>query len=384
MTTHRTDVVVIGGGTMGTAAGWALARQSASVVVLEQFQHVHAFGSHGGRTRIFRHAYAEGPRYVPWALEADTLWSALQERTGSTLMHRIGCVDISGPGFHRAREARASAEQYGIACEWLTGADVNERWPIWNIPADREVCYGPEAGFLDVAVALTSLAREMTDAGGVLHEHTPVVAWSATDSGVRVETASDVFEAERLIVTAGAWSGHLLAELGIPLTVRRKPVLWFEVDANRQALAAPDRMPVFISDDEHGEFYGVPQYDVPGVKVGMHSGGETVDPNTIDRAVTEDDIRPDIWPFIERSFSGFTGNVVDTAVCMYTMTPDEDFVIDRHPEHHRVVFATGFSGHGFKFTPVIGEYLALLVSAETATVLDDFAIARFAAVSRQP
>ncbi|MBA3378694.1 MAG: FAD-dependent oxidoreductase, partial [Chloroflexia bacterium] len=137
MTTHHTDVVIVGGGTMGTAAGWALARQGARVVVLEQFQHVHAFGSHGGKTRIFRHAYAEGPRYVPWAIEADRLWSELQERTGNPFMHRIGCIDISGPDNDRAHVARASAVEYGIRHEWLTGAEVNERWPIWRVPDDR-------------------------------------------------------------------------------------------------------------------------------------------------------------------------------------------------------------------------------------------------------
>lgn len=372
----HSDVVVIGGGTMGTATGWALARQGVRVTVLEQFSHIHAFGSHGGKTRIFRHAYAEGPRYVPWTLEADALWSAVQERTGNQFMHRIGCIDISSPGFHRARDARASAEQYGIASEWLSGADVNERWPLFDVPADREVCYGPDGGFLDVEVALRSLAQELTAAGGVLRDETPVLSWSATDSGVRVTTATDVYEAEKLVITAGAWSGKLLAELGIPLDVRRKPVLWFEVDADHQALAGPDRMPVFISEDEHGEFYGIPQIGSDGVKVGMHSGGETVDPDTINREVGESDTRPDIWPFIQRTFSGFTGNVLETACCMYTMTPDEDFVIDRHPGHDRVVIAGGFSGHGFKFTPVVGEYLARLTQ-NSVDPIPDFQISRF-------
>lgn len=382
MTPHHTDVVIVGGGTMGTAAGWALAQQGTRVVVLEQFRHVHAFGSHGGRTRIFRHAYAEGPRYVPWALEADRLWSDLQERSGKTFMHRIGCIDISGPDNDRAQAARASAVQYGIAHEWLTGEEVNARWPIWRVPEDRAVCYGPDAGFLDVAVGLKALAREMTDAGGVLREETPVLSWSATDSGVRVETGEDTYFAERLILTAGAWSVHILAELGIPLEVRRKPVLWFEVDHEHQSLTQPDRMPVFIVDDEHGEFYGVPQFEVPGVKIGMHSGGDVVDPNTIDRTVVEDDYGPTVLPFIERNLHGFTGKVLDTSMCMYTVSPDEDFVIDRHPEHGRVVFATGFSGHGFKFTPVIGEYLASLSASDHVPVRPDFAISRFAAVSR--
>jgi len=381
MTTHHTDVVIVGGGTMGTAAGWALARQGARVVVLEQFQHVHAFGSHGGRTRIFRHAYAEGRRYVPWALEADRLWSELQDRTGNPFMHRIGCIDISGPDNDRAHTARASAVQYGIAHEWLTGAEVNARWPIWRVPEDRVACFGPDAGFLDVAIALRALAQEMTVAGGILRDETPVVSWSATDSGICVETAGDTYVAERLILTAGAWSVHLLDELGIPLEVRRKPVLWFEVDEPHQPLIQPDRMPVFIVDDEHGEFYGIPQHEVPGVKIGMHSGGDLVDPNTIDRSVVEGDYVPTVLPFIERNLSGFTGKVLDSAMCMYTVSPDEDFVIDRHPRHDRVVFATGFSGHGFKFTPVIGEYLASLSASDHVPVRPDFAVSRFAAVS---
>jgi len=380
MANHHTDVVIVGGGTMGTAAGWALARQGARVAVLEQYRHVHTFGSHGGRTRIFRHAYAEGRRYVPWTLEADRLWMELEGRTGNRFMHRIGCVDISGPENDRAYTARASAVEYGIRHEWLSGTEVNARWPIWRMPDDRVACYGPDAGFLDVAIALRSLAAEMTDAGGVLIEERPVRSWSATDSGVRVETANDTWVAERLILTGGAWSGHILVELGIPLEVRRKPVLWFEVDDAHRPLAMPDRLPVFIVDDDHGEFYGIPIHETAGVKVGMHSGGDVVDPDTVDRTVHPSDYETTVWPFIERNLRGFTGNVLETSMCLYTMTPDEDFVIDRHPEHDQVVFATGFSGHGFKFTPVIGEYLAALAGSGDAPVRPDFALSRFTPV----
>lgn len=382
MATNKTDVIVVGGGTMGTAAGWALARQGIDVTVLEQFGHVHALGSHGGRTRIFRHAYAEGRRYVPWALEADRLWAELHERTGNPLMHRTGCIDISAPDNDRAFTARASAVEYGIRHEWLTGAEVNERWPIWHVPDDRVACYGPDAGFLDVAVAMRSLAAEMTAAGGILRDSTPVVNWAATESGVWVETATDTWQADRLILTAGAWSIHILAELGIPLEVRRKPVIWFEVDEARRALAMPDRMPVFIVDDEYGEFYGIPIHETAGVKIGMHSGGDVVDPNTVDRTVHRSDYEGTVWPFIERNLHGFTGQALETSMCLYTMTPDEDFVIDRHPEFDRVVFGTGFSGHGFKFAPVIGEYLASLATSDSAAVRPEFAAARFASVVR--
>lgn len=378
MTTRQADVLVLGGGTMGTATGWALARQGYKPVVLEQFSHIHAFGSHGGKTRIFRHAYAEGARYVPWTLEADRLWCDLQERTGTPIVHRIGCIDISAPGHPRAHQAYASAQAYDVEVEWLTGEEANRRWPIWNLPCEYEVSFGPRAGFLDVVAGLTSMTSELTENGGVVVDQTSVLSWSASDSGVSVTTETDTWEADRLIITAGAWAMHLLRELQVPLEVRRKPVLWFEVDARHQAQATPGATPVFIHKDEQGEFYGIPDPFTATFKIGQHDGGEVVDPNTIDREVHEEDIRRAIWPFIERNLHGLTGQVTESAMCMYTMTPDEDFVLDRHPEFFRVVLAAGFSGHGFKFAPVIGEYLAQLATDPTAHVKPDFALARFA------
>lgn len=377
MSTIHTEIVVIGGGAMGTASGWALARRGHQVIVLERFQHVHAMGSHGGKTRIFRHAYAEGPRYVPWTLDADRLWSGLQERSSVRFMHRVGCLDISAPGFHRAREARASAESYGITSEWLTGKDVNERWPAWKLPEDREVCFGPDAGFLDVEGALKALGRELIEAGGEIRTNEQVRSWRTGPDGVVVETSRGSYAADRLVLTAGAWSGEILRDLKIPLEVRRKPVFWFEIDQEHVDLVIPDHFPVFISDDETGEFYGIPQHEEPGIKVGMHSGGDVVDPDTVDRTITEADITPDLRPFVQRSVNGATGRTLGSAVCLYTMTPDQDFVIDRHPEHPHVVLATGFSGHGFKFTPVVGEYLATLATEPAAEVRSDFSLARF-------
>lgn len=375
---ERADVIVIGGGTMGTAAGWALARQGQKVTVLEQFGHVHAFGSHGGRTRIFRHAYAEGRRYVPWTIDADRLWSEVQERCPEQFMFRVGCLDISGPGFPRARQARDSAAAYDLRHEWLTGKDVKANWPAWTISEDREVCYDPDAGFLDVSRALHALGAEMTRAGGTLRTEEPVLGWSAKPSGVEVTTTNGTIAADTLVLTAGAWSGGILSDLGIPLTVLRKPVFWFEIDAAHSPNAQPETFPVFISDDESGEFYGIPEYDQPGVKVGMHSGGAPVNPDAIDHTTKPEDYEHDLGPFVQRSIAGATGHTLDAAVCMYTMTPDHDFVIDRHPAHANVVFATGFSGHGFKFAPVIGEYLASLASDPSQTVLNDFALSRFA------
>ncbi|HVL23089.1 MAG TPA: N-methyl-L-tryptophan oxidase [Thermomicrobiales bacterium] len=378
MASNQTDVIVIGGGTMGTAAGWALARQGRRVTVLEQHQHIHTLGSHSGHTRIFRHAYAEGPRYVPWTVEADGAWAALQERTSLHLMKRTGCLDLAAPGFGHARAARASAEAYDIAHETLTGAEVVARYPAWNLPADWEACLDPTAGFLIVEPAMRALATELRAHGGEIREHEHVLSWNATADGVNVATETGTYEAEQLIVTAGAWAGKLLSDLSLPLEVRRKPVFWFDVERREPFL--PERFPVFIAENAQGEFYGLPIHGEDSIKIGVHSGGEAVDPDTMDRAVSDADLLPELMAFIAECLPGVRPRLTASSVCMYTMTPDEDFLIDRHPEHERVVFAAGFSGHGFKFAPVVGEYLAALATDAAAPVRPEFALARFAGV----
>jgi monomeric sarcosine oxidase len=377
MSEGHTDVVVIGGGAMGTAAGWAIARRGHSVRVLEQFSHVNAMASHGGISRIFRHAYAEGEDYVPWALAADDAWHGLQERSGTSIIHRIGCLDMAAPGYDHAALARGSADAYQLDYDWIDGAEVRKRFPIWNVPDDWEACYTPRAGYVEVGPAMRALAAEMEAAGGTLETDCRVSGWSADAEGVRVETAGDAYTADRLVVTGGAWNVHLLAALGLPLEVRRKPVLWFESD--RPDLIVPDVFPCWIAECDLGHPYGLPQVDVPGFKAGMHSGGEPVDPETLDREVHPADVETALGPFLQRYMHHVTGRLTQSAVCMYTMTPDENFIIDRHPEHGNVVFAAGFSGHGFKFTPVVGEHLADLALDPAARPRPLFALDRFAA-----
>ena len=376
MAERHTDVLVIGGGTMGTAAGWAIARRGHSVRVLEQFDHVNALASHGGISRIFRHAYAEGAVYVPWALQADDMWHELQDRAGTSIIHRVGCLDMAAPGYEHAALARASGDAYNLDYEWIDGAEVRRRFPIWNVPDDWVACYTSQAGYLEVEPALRAMASEMRDAGGAMDTHCRVNGWSAGADGVRVETSNGEYTGDRLVIAGGAWNIHLLKALGLPLVVHRKPLYWLA--SERPDLIEPDRFPCWIAECEFGHPYGLPKVDVPGFKTGLHVGGDEADPDTLDREIRDEDLSANLGPFFEKYMNFYTGKVESASVCMYTMTPDEDFIIDRHPEHDQVVFAAGFSGHGFKFAPVIGEHLADLALDPAARPRPTFGIDRFA------
>lgn len=371
---QKSDVIVLGGGTMGTAAGWALARRGHAVTVIEQFDHYHTRGSHGGNTRIYRHAYAEGASYVPWALEATQLWRGIEERTGAELMINCGCVDISKPGEDRASGARESARLFDLPVENMTGAEANARYKAWNLPDDWEVTLDLGAGMLIVERCFRALGQEFVEAGGVLHVNERVQSWQASDTAVRVVTDKGTYEADSLVIAAGAWNGKVLADLGVPLEPRRKPVMWFRTEPNDWF--TPENFPTFVYQDGIGEYYGLPTWDQDTVKIGIHSGGDVCDPDTLDREWHPSDIPEAFREFLTTRMNGVFAETSRTSICMYTMTPDENFVIDRHPEHDNVAIAAGFSGHGFKFTPKVGEHLADLVCG-TDDAVPLFAISRF-------
>jgi sarcosine oxidase len=373
MADHRLDVIVIGGGTMGSGAAWALGKRGVRALVLEQFQHVHALGSHGGKTRIIRQAYAESPDYVPLVQRAEALWLALEEETGTRLLYRTGGLDLAASGYAYARDSLRSVQEHHLPHEWLSAAEIRHRWPAWTIGDEWEACYSPQTGYLVVEPALRALARAAERRGVTLKTDEPACRWRADQRGVEVQTDAATYRADRLIVTAGAWAGTVLSSLGLPLTVLRKVVWWVAVeDPGQYALG---RFPIFISEGPEGIVYGFPIHGPDGLKIGNHAGGQVTSPESVDR-VAHDDELDEIRPFARRALRGVTDRVLDRAVCLYTMTPDRDFIVDRHPELPRVVFAAGFSGHGFKFAPEIGDLLAELALDESAAPFPRFALRR--------
>ena len=368
------DVIVLGGGTMGTAAALALGKRGLKSLVLEQFHHVHDQGSHGGETRVIRHAYAESPEYVPLVRRADQLWQELENAIGERVLVRCGGLELAAPGFAHARAARASADAHGLPYEWLSPDEAMSRWPAFRVPGDWDALYSPDSGFLLTVPALRGMAGAARKAGATILEVTPAVAWGTEADSVWVDTATERYEAGALIVTAGAWSTQILAQLNLPVRILRKTLWWQEVDDAKQF--DPERFPVFITDSPAGEIYGFPIYGVPGLKIANHAGGEMVDPETVDRS-TRPGENQDCLELAAQVLPGVRSRVVKSAVCLYAMTPDTDFIVDRHPALPQVAIGAGFSGHGFKFAPAIGELLADLVTDPRVESIPRVHLSRF-------
>lgn len=369
------DAAVIGLGTMGTFACREMARRGQSVLGLDQFAPPHDRGSHSGTTRVFRTAYAEHPDYVPLALRAGALWDEIGAEEGRHFLHRSGLLSLGEPDGNLLAGIRVSASVHQLAVESLSREEVQLRFPAFAVPRGWEAVFESTAGWIDVDASLTAGLSQAERAGAELHRHTGVKSWSHSGSFFEVETSQGVFAARRLIVTAGAWAGRILADLNLPLTVVRKLLVW--VRPQRPENFTPERFPVFASAKEF--FYGFPDFHGQGVKLAIHWSGSVV---AADADAGQCEPRPEeIGPVLEAASillpsltggaSGFD-HVVRTRTCLYTMTPDEHFVIDRHPRYPELIFAAGFSGHGFKFATAIGEALADLALEGRARLPIDF------------
>jgi len=350
---ERYDAVVVGVGGMGSAALYHLARRGQRVLGLERFDLLHDRGSSHGLTRIIRLAYFEHPDYVPLLRRAYELWSELEAEAGEQLLHVTGIIE----GGDRILEGvLRSCAEHDLAHEVLSGTEVARRFPAYRLPAEMEVVHQPDGGFVVPERCIVAHVEGALARGAVLRARERVLEWDETESGVRIRTDRGTVEADRLVLTAGAWSQDV-ARLppGLVHGVRQA-LAWFQ--PSRPELFAPERMPVFnlVLDGEH--FYGFPQYGIPGLKLGRYERqGESGDPDAISREPTLEDELP-LRAFAERYLPDGAGPTIALKTCLFEPSPDEHFLLDRHPEAPNAVVGAGFSGHGFKFCSVVGEILA--------------------------
>lgn len=360
---HHYDAIVIGVGSMGSAACWFLANRGYKVLGLEQFDITHEKGSHAGQSRIIRKAYFEHPDYVPLLERAYENWKSIETETTSKIYHRTGIIYLGKPGNENIKGIRNAAALYNIPIENLSYAQSNKKYPAFRVPSGFDVIFEPDAGFVTPERAILLYIKEAIKKGAVIKTNTPVKEWKQQGNQVKVVTGQNAYTCDKLIITAGAWTSKLIPDLKTELHVTRQLLAWVN-PKDRNTFSLGNFPCWFIEDPERGTYYGFPvlpagQFDGPiGLKLAHHHPGEACDADQV-----QGDIPPDAEENIRYVLRKYLPDAGDTILsiksCLYTYSKDTNFIIDHLPGYDkRVTIACGFSGHGFKFVPVVGEILA--------------------------
>lgn len=361
MTDHY-DVIVVGLGGMGSAAAAQLAGRGLRTLGLEQFTPAHDKGSSHGDTRVIRQAYFEDPAYVPLLLRSYELYADL-DRDDPGLFVETGGLMIGTASSGPVAGSRASADTWGLPYEMLDSGDIRRRFPTFTPSKNTVAFFEDRGGFVRPERTVTAQLRRAAARGAELHFQERVTRWAATDADVTITTDRGSYTADKLVITAGSWAPDLLADLALPLTVERQLLFWFHPIDGIEPFAL-GRQPIFIWETDGGmQLYGFPALDGArgGVKFAFYRNGSAADPDHLDREIHPAEI--DLMrQHLAEMLPAANGNFLRGKACMYTVTPDLNFVIGTHPQHHNVVVGAGFSGHGFKFVPVVGEIISDLIT----------------------
>jgi sarcosine oxidase len=374
---------------MGSAATWQLAKRGARVLGIDRFAPPHDLGSSHGDTRITRLAIGEGAHYTPLVMRSHDIWRQIEQETGANLLTQCGGLIISSQSKTSAMHVEgffantvAAAERFGISHEILDAPAIRTRFAQFAVKGDEFAYYEPQAGFLRPEACIRaefSLARKY---GAQLHTGEIVRGFHAATDGVTVTTDRATYKSDTLILAAGAWLPGLLGGIRArPFKIFRQVLHWFEVDGPITPFE-PKNFPVFIWElqDSRQGIYGFPAIDGPGggVKIATEEYTASVSPDDLPRAVGAAEIAAMYRNCVQPYFPALSSRSIRTATCLYTVTPDAGFVIDRHPDSERIIVASPCSGHGFKHSPAIGEILAdMAMSNPPAFDLAPFAFKRF-------
>ena len=373
------DVIVLGLGAMGSAAALHLAERGKRVLGIEQFTAAHDLGSSHGGSRMIRQAYFESPDYIPLVLRAYELWRKLENDSGTRLLHITGGLNIGSRDGELVSRTVAAADKQAIPFEVLEGSAISRRFPVFVPQTGDAAVHETNAGYLFPEECIRAHLGLASRAGAELRFEETVLSWSAAEDGVEVRTSKGRYSAEHLVVTAGPWANQALGDI-FPLRVTRQVMAWIQPTSGITPFL-PQHFPVFLCEDTAGGFpgYGFPAIDGPagGIKAAIHGSEMVCTPQSVDRDVHESDVRRIIEQLRVR-IPALDGEVVRAKTCMYTLSPDEHFVIGTHPEFASCTVACGFSGHGFKFASLVGEVLAdLATRGSTAHPIELFSPRRF-------
>ncbi len=372
------DVVVCGLGAMGSATVYQLARRGMRVLGIDRFAPPHVLGSTHGETRITRLAIGEGLAYVPLAQRSHQLWREIEQETGTDLLTTDGVLIMASPGLHIRHHGKTAflettieaARTFSIDHEVLTATEIGARFPQFQLVGDESGYFEPSGGFLRPEATVAAQLQLARRYGAVIHSEETVLGYAQQGDGVSLSTTAGRYGAGVLVLAVGAWAGEMLGEpYPAFFAISRQLLHWYAV-AGPLDDYLPGRFPVFIWDDPSGGFYGFPALDgkIGGVKVAAE---------TTVRSATAADVRREVSPaerldlydnVIKNRIPGLARDCIRVVTCIYTTTPDGDFVVDRHPEHRSVVVLSACSGHGFKHSAALGEAVAAEIVGEGARV----------------
>lgn len=362
--TQTFDAIVIGAGAMGSAAAYYLSKQGQKVLLLEQFELDHKNGSSYGFSRIIRYSY-DYPEYVELAKDNYPLWFALQEELGETLYIKTGGIDFGPADDEMFQNTIQSVKDSHINHEILTIDEAHNRFPQFRFRDDFQVLYQPDSGLITASKAVLGHIKLAEKQGAVVKPHTPVESIVIKSDSVEIKTEQDTYSAGRLVVTAGSWARFLLRQTGIdlPLTPMRCQ-LNFMMPENLDEKYSAENCPVWIAHVSTlypDTIYGIPSHDGTGFKIAFHVGDTVNHPSEINYTPDEDNVKS-LRTFMKAHIPEVASAPVrESRICLYTMTPDEHFIIDTHPAHKHIAIGAGFSGHGFKFSTIIGKMLTDIV-----------------------
>jgi sarcosine oxidase len=379
MTDHqRYNAIVLGLGAMGSATLCQLALRGWRVLGLDQFSQGHSLGSSHGDSRIIRETYFEHPLYVPLVRRAHELWRELEERSGTALMTINGGLMIGPPDGVVVSGTLRSAAQHSLPYEVLSPEATRERFPAFRLADGLVAVLDPRAGYLDPEGCNRAHIDAAREAGAEARFDEPVQEWKPDGEGVRVRTPIGNYLADHLVIAGGAWSTELLQELQLPLTIERQTVFWLEPDVDAEQYNRA-QFPIYAYEYKPGSIcYGFPRLS-RGVKASvMHDGELSEHPDEVRRSIEESEAEPlrnalrPVLPSLAKAA------VRESSVCIFTNTPDRDFIVDFHPDHPQVLVSSACSGHGFKFASALGEVHAdLLITGRSRFDLAPFRLDRW-------
>jgi len=354
------DAIVIGAGAMGSAAAYYLSARGQRVLLLEQFELDHRMGSSYGYSRIIRYAY-DNLEYVELMKDTFPLWFALEEELEETLYFKTGGIDFGPADDERLQATIKSVAAGAISHQMLSAQEAQKRFPQFRFPDGFLVLHQPDSGFIAASRAVRGHIKLARRLGAVVQERTPVEDIRVRRASVEVSVAGADYSGDRLIVTAGSWARKLLRKTGLdlPLTTLRCQLNFMAPEDLRPFMA--ERCPVWIA-HVSGQYpesaYGIPSHDGSGFKVAFHGGPPIRRHADIDYSADASNLEA-LRPFMRAHIPGIAAAPArESRICLYTATPDEHFIVDAHPAHEHVAIGAGFSGHGFKFSTMIGKMLA--------------------------